>query len=301
MFSCFLFCILSSVLYAKERDKLSDYVYEDTKQLVTLVEDAAALIERQGTPACADFGVKGSKWFNDTYYLFIYDLAAKCVFHPVEPNLVGQDLSRFKDIDGRPVITLITDVGKSPKTDASGWVFYLWEDPWHSLPRWKSSYIRKAVAPDGMIYLVGSGTSNIKMEKVFLQERVDMAAELILAKGREAAFSELNDSSCPLHILNSYIMVMANNGDVVVDPVFPKLGKKRNMLGFRDKTGRYIIRDMLEGLQTTDRLWMFFIWPKGDVNRLTRHLMYAHKVNIAGEIFYVTSYFAPATPVWMKQ
>ncbi|OGV71987.1 MAG: hypothetical protein A3K19_22165 [Lentisphaerae bacterium RIFOXYB12_FULL_65_16] len=30
-------------------DKLSAYMYEDTKRLVTLVEDAAGLVEQQGT------------------------------------------------------------------------------------------------------------------------------------------------------------------------------------------------------------------------------------------------------------
>ena len=296
-----MFCVLSGVLCANERDKLPDYVYEDTKQLVTLVEDAAALIEHKGAAAFADFEVKGSRWFNDKYYLFIYDLACKCVFHPVEPGLVGQDLSSFKDIARRPVITLIADIGKKPQPNASGWVFYLWEDPWHSLPRWKSSYIRKAIAPDGMIYLVGSGSSNMKMEKAFIQERVDMAVDLILAKGRDAAFSELNDGSCPLHILNSYIMVVDKNGDIVVDPAFPALGRKRNVLDFHDKTGRYIAREILKGLNKTDRIWTFFIWPKGDVNRLTRHLMYVHKVKVGGEVFYVAAYFAPVTPVWMKQ
>jgi len=44
-------------LYAD--DQLSRYLYEDTKRLVKLVEDAATLVERTGTAAFAEFGRKG--------------------------------------------------------------------------------------------------------------------------------------------------------------------------------------------------------------------------------------------------
>lgn len=41
-------------------DKSSPYLYEDTKCLVMLVEDAAELMEQQGAAAFADFERKGS-------------------------------------------------------------------------------------------------------------------------------------------------------------------------------------------------------------------------------------------------
>jgi hypothetical protein len=297
-----LFLSLNGSARAQTRDKLSHYLYEDTKQLVALVEDAASLIEQKGEAALLQFGVKNSKWLNDQRYLFVYDLNGKCVFHPVEPQLLGQDLIGLEDLDGRPMITMITDVGKKPGADASGWIFYLWEEsPQSRVPAWKSSYVRKAVAPSGTVYLVGSGLYNMKMERSFLEERVDQAADLIADKGKQIALGELRNRASPLHIQNTYITVTDRQGDIVVDPSFPNLLKKRSLIAFRDKTGRNIYAQITKGLEKKDRMWLLYIWPKGDASRLARHMMYVRKVKADGEVFYVSANFVPATPVWMKQ
>jgi xanthine permease XanP len=68
------------------------YLYEDTKQLVFLVQDAAHLIEKQGTAAFPTFAVRGSRWFDKWHYLFIYDLNGVCLFHPASPELIGRNL-----------------------------------------------------------------------------------------------------------------------------------------------------------------------------------------------------------------
>jgi signal transduction histidine kinase len=304
VFCCALALLLSldGPAHAQDRDKLSRYLYEDTKQLVVLVEDAAALIEQKGKTVFSQFQVKNSRWLTDQRYLFIYDLNGKCVFHPIEPGLVGQNLIRLKDLDGRPMVAMITDVGKKPEADASGWVFYLWEEsPNSRIPAWKSSYVRKAVAPGGTTYLVGSGLYNMKTEKCFLEGHVNRAADLIADKGKEAAFEELRNRACPLHILDTYITVTDHHGDIVVDPSFPTLLKKRNLLSFYDKTGRNIYAQITEGIKEKDRMWLMYIWPKGDAHRLARHMMYVRKVMADGEVFYVSANFVPATPVWMKQ
>jgi len=296
-----LLFLAGGVAGARDWDKLSGYMYEDTRELVALVEDAAAVIEQKGAAAFGEFGVKNSKWFNGRHYLFVYDLDGTCRFHPIEPALVGQDLLKFKDFDKRPVIALITAVGKSPEPDAGGWIFYLWEDSWKSpVPRWKSSYVRKAIAPDGAVYLVGSGLYNMKIERVFVQDRVDKAAALILAKGRDAAFAELRDRACPLHVLDTYITVADSRADVVVDPSFPMLAKKRNIANFHDMTGRFITREISDGLKDKDSLWLVYSWPKEGGNRLARHMLYVRKVTTGGETFFVSADFVPATPVWMK-
>lgn len=284
------------------KDKLSRYFYEDTKRLVAFVEDAADLVAQKGEAAFEQFGVPNSKWLKGQRYLFVYDANGKCVFHPIEPRLVGQDLIELKDLDGRPMVAMITEVAKRPEPDASGWVFYLWEESWKSrVPEWKSSYIRKAVAPGGGVYLVGSGSYNMKPEKIFLEERVNRAAALIKEKGTQAAFAELRNRACPLHILNTYITVTDRRGDIVVDPSFPTLVKKRNLSNFRDATGRNISSEVVKGLNDHDQLWLLYLAPKGEAGRLARHLMYVRKVTIGDEVFYVSVTFVPATPVWMRQ
>lgn len=303
-FVCALVLLLSyaGCAWAENQDKLSRYVYEDTKQLVLLVEDAASLIEQKGEAAFAQFGVKNSKWLNDQRYLFVYDLEGKCAFHPLEPALVSQNLTGLKDLDGRPMVAMITEIGKKPEADASGWVFYLWEESRKSrVPEWKSSYVRKAVTPLGAVYLVGCGLMHMKTEKSFLEERVNLAADLIARKGREAAFAGLRNRACPLHILNTYITVADSRGDIVVDPSFPTLVQRRNLSGFCDKTGRNIYQQIADGLKDKDRMWLLYIWPAGDAGRLARHMMYVRKVRVDDEVFYVSVTFVPATPVWMKR
>lgn len=297
-----VFCLLLSIqtTHAELRDKLSQYVYEDTKRLVVFVEDAAALIEKYGEKSFAEFE-KDLRWRNDTYYLFVYDINGNCVYHPIEKELVGKNLLNFRDIDGRPVIQIITDIGKSPAKDASGWAFYKWEVPWlASFPQWKSSYIRKAIAPDGKVYLIGSGLYNMKIEKAFVEQQVNKAADMLLVEGKQKAFSSLKDPFLNFDILDSYIIVINASGEIEISPDFPSLQLHRNIFNLVDKAGRNIGRDAEKNLRNKDRIWMSYLWPKEDPRHFTRKLAYIRKIEVEGETLFVFMDFFPTLPVWMK-
>ena len=79
--------LLPSIAPADENDRLGRYSYEETKRLVSFVEDAATLIEQKGEFAFQDFGVPGSKWLSDDYYVFVYTPDGVNAFHPVEAQL----------------------------------------------------------------------------------------------------------------------------------------------------------------------------------------------------------------------
>ena len=175
-------------LNAEHAAKLAPYAFADTRRLVTLVEDAARLMEREGDKAFAEFAVRGSPWYDGQLYLFAYGVDGTCIFHATTPALVGNDLSSLEDLNGKPVVRWITDVGRKPASDASGWVFYLWQDGTQLSPSWKSAYVRKVVMPDGRVVVVGSGLYDIKMEKAFVEERVTNAVALLTSAGKEAAF-----------------------------------------------------------------------------------------------------------------
>jgi hypothetical protein len=64
--------LLLAIVPAAANERLSLYAYRDTRSLVTLVEDAAALLERKGEQAFKDFGQKDSKWLNEDSYFFVY-------------------------------------------------------------------------------------------------------------------------------------------------------------------------------------------------------------------------------------
>lgn len=292
----FFLCSAAPILAA---DRLSPYLYEDTKQLVRLVEDAAALMERSGTASFAQFGRKGSRWFNSSYYFFIYDINGTNVFHAATPELTGKNLMNLRDMNGKPVLRFITDIGRKPQRDANGWVFYLWQEQNEFLPKWKSAYIRKVVAPDGGIYLLGCGVYNVKIERVFVRENVRQAAELLLTAGKDAAFRAFRDPSSRFNFLDTYVYVMDERGRALVDPAFPQM-QGRDLSNFTDAIGRPVTREILSKLRTSDEAWVQYLWARPGAATLARKLAYARRVRIGGETLFVGSDFYLATPIWMK-
>jgi signal transduction histidine kinase len=280
-------------------DKLSMYAYSDTKALVALVEDAARRIERDGEQAFPQFAVKGSKWLNGDVYFFVYQLDGICVFHPITPELVGKNVLELRDLNGKPIIQDIVDVGKKPENDASGWVFYLWENQVQLTPMWKSTYVRKVVAPNGKAYVVGSGLYDIKVERVFVEERVNRAAGILKAEGKAAAFKQFQDPASPFFFLNSYIFVLNGKGETMVDPAFPTLAG-RNMSDFQDAVGFRPIKEVLRKLESADEAWVQYLWLKPGSPMPSRKLLYARKLTIGDETLIVGSDFFVATPIWMR-
>jgi signal transduction histidine kinase len=283
----------------KAERRANRYLYEDTRRLVNFVEAAAARIEQRGTDAFKEFDVADSQWQTAPTYLFVFDAGGTCVWHGLNRELVGQNLLNLRDALGKPVIKMVTNIGKRPRPDAADWVFYLWEERVDFAPTWKSSYIRKAVAPGGKVYLVGSGSGTIKVEKIFLKEAVDAAAGMLQRRGREIAFRDLREPSSRFQFLGSYIFVLDDKGKFLIDPGYPTLAG-RDMSGFRDAIGRPVVQQLLEQLKTSDSAWSQFLWPKPGEVVLSRKMMYVRKVNCAGETLLVGSDFFVATPVWMR-
>jgi signal transduction histidine kinase len=289
----------SSVMSVRTSE-LDSYLYQYTKRLVRLVDEAADLMEKRGQAVFEEFGRKGSKWFNDKHYLFVYDISGTCLFHPVEPELVGKNLMSFKDMNGKPVIRMITDVGKKPGNRASGWVFYLWEDGTQISPLWKASYIRKVIGLDKKTYLVGSGLHNIKIEKEFVRERVDEAAELLVAKGKETAFEDFRDPASPFYFLDTYIFVLRMDGRSLVDPAYPT-NAGRDLSRFRDVVGMYVVREMIKKLRNSESAWVQYMWPIPGAWLPSRKLAYVRKVKVGEEFLIVgAEYFLP-TSIWMRE
>lgn len=297
-----LLAIALAACYAaptKSERRANRYLYEDTRRLVNFVEAAAERIEQRGTDAFKEFDVADSKWRTSPTYLFVYDADGTCVWHGQNRELVGKNLINLKDALGKPVIKMVTQIGQRPRPDAADWVFYLWGERLDFGPSWKSSYIRKAIAPDGKVYLVGSGSGTIKVEKVFLQEAVDAAAGMLQRRGRDVAFHDLREPSSRFQFLGSYIFVLDEKGKFLIDPGYPTM-TGRDMSDFRDAIGRPVVRQLLDELKTSDSAWVQFLWPKPGEVVLSRKMMYVRKVNSGGETLLVGSDFYVATPVWMR-
>jgi signal transduction histidine kinase len=293
-------CAGCSKYNSPEAAKTDPYLYEDTRQLVAFVESAASLIEQRGPEAAfREFQRAGSPWQTSPTYLFVYDTEGNSVWHGMNPELVGRNLLSLRDPLGKPVIQSIVDVGRRPEANASDWIFYLWEERPDFHPDWKSSYVRKAVAPDGKVYLVGSGSNRIKVEKVFAQRQVDAAADLLQREGTESGFRELMDPGSRFNYLGTFVFVLDGQGRALVDPSYPTL-QGRDMANFHDAVGRPVVQDLLHKLQDSDAAWVQFLWPKPGEMLPSRKLIYARKVRVGDQTLVVGSDFFLATPIWMK-
>ncbi len=275
------------------------YLYGDTRQLVLTVQDAAHLVEKHGTLAFPKFAVRGSRWFRPELYLFIYDLEGVCIFHPVQPDLIGKKLLDIKDSNGKPIGRWINEIGRRPEARASGWIFYLWGAPGDLTPTWKVSYICKAVAPDGKVYLVGSGMQNFKIEPAFVKDCVNRAAALLQQQGKKIAFVQFNNPASSFSFCDTYIYVLDDRGCCLVDPSFPNL-EGRNLQNFRDALGHYPVREALARLKKTDHVWVQYMLPKLGSSLPSRKLAYVRKVQVDGQELVVWADFFLATPIWMR-
>lgn len=275
------------------------YQYSDTQRLVTLVNAAAELLSTIGEEAFEDFSKEGSRWYYGQYYLFVYSPESICLFHPVQPDLVGKDMKEFRDINGKPVVELITKVGEQSPGKASDWVFYKWPDKDELLPHWKGAYIRKVAGPDGKIYFVGSGAYNLKTERSVVEHRVQMAAELLEAKGKKYAFKQFRSSATPYSFLDAYVFVVDLQGRTIFDPAYPTL-EGRSVLPFQDAIGKFPVKKLLKELEHNDQARLQYLWRNPGVFEMTRKSIYAEKVKVGDQTLIVGSDYFLATPIWMQ-
>jgi hypothetical protein len=275
------------------------YLYQDTRQLVVFVDEAARLVEKRGPAAFKEFAVRGSRWLNHNHYLFVYDINGICLFHPAIPELVGRNLLDFKDMNGKPVGRWINEIGHRPRPDASGWIFYLWAAPTDLTPTWKMSYVRKAIGPDGKIYLVGSGMHHFKIETIFVRRCVDRAVKLLKSQGERIAFARFRDRGSRFFFCDTFIYVMNDNGQCLVNPALPNL-EMRDLTHFKDALGHHVVKEMLQRLRNHDTAWVQYMIPKSGSTLPSRKLAYLRKVKVNGQTLIVWADFFQATPIWMK-
>jgi len=126
---------------------------DKAKQIVTLVDKAAALIDSKGKSVFPEFRKTGSEWLSGDMYLFVSDEKGMALFNAGFPKLEGTDASGLKDSNGKLIVVESLKVAQSK---GSGWVDYMWPKPGQSQPSQKWSYV-KAVKIDGTPGYVGAG------------------------------------------------------------------------------------------------------------------------------------------------
>ena len=109
---------------------------------IALVEKGAAFMKAKGKDEMIKrINAKDPEFVQDSLYLFMCDLKTGfLVSHPMNPALVGKDLTDVPDVNGktfrREIITLAAKQGK-------GWVDYSYKNPASGKIEPKTTYIMR--------------------------------------------------------------------------------------------------------------------------------------------------------------
>lgn len=287
----FSFPVADQLSYASEKtvQDAPPYEYQQTKDLVSLVDEAAALIEKEGEKAFPTFRKKGSKWFHGDLYVFVWDVNGMRVVYPRDPEGEGKNMRHLKDIDGRPIGDML--IGKANGKTGQGWIFYKWSKPGQTTVTWKGSFVKRAEAPSGTTYLAGSGLYDLKIEKAFIFETVNAAANLLKKEGKKA-FAAFSSKTGEFMYLDTYVFIKDMDGNELLNPAFPHFEGK-NISDLKDVNGKYFIREELEILKTQDACWMEYMWPKPGQKRPSKKRVYVKKVSVSQETLVVGAGYFP--------
>ena len=122
-------------------------------KIETLVNNAAALVDREGKAALAKFRQRDSEWWSGNTYLFAYDMKLNVLLNPAFPQREGTNAHGEKDANG---VFFHDDFVKMVEAKGSGWVSYMFPKPGQTQPSEKWSYV-KAISVDGTPGLIGAG------------------------------------------------------------------------------------------------------------------------------------------------
>jgi len=262
----------------------TDYKNQATKDLVSLVRSAAAMIGASGEDAFSEFKKDGSWWRHDNTAVFVIDTEGNMLVAK-DTALEGKNQMDLKDVNGKPVIKDIIDKTSSGPAGKEGWVFYQWPEPGTIFSSWNSTFAKSVVAPSGKKYIVGSGSYDVKMEDIFLIDAVNAAVALIEKEGK-GAFNTLRDKASQFVFLGTYIFVDTPEGVEVVNGGFPDVEGK-NIIDYKDPTGKYLTRDVINTAATKGYGWVDYMWPKpGETKPSAKHT-YVKKAVYGNETFAV--------------
>jgi len=122
-------------------------------RIQTLVDKAAALVDKRGESALAEFRKRDSEWWSGNTYLFAYDMKLNVLLNPAFPQREGSNAHGEKDSNG---VFFHDEFVKVVQAKGAGWVSYMFAKPGQTQPSTKWSYV-KAITIDGTPGLIGAG------------------------------------------------------------------------------------------------------------------------------------------------
>jgi len=254
-------------------------------ELMALVREASSLLEQQGEQAYPELRTKGSKWFRDDTYFFVWTLDGTRRFHAADPTLEGINGSAIEDVLGRRYGKMFLDAAASPSGE--GWVHYMYPEPGGLFPAWKSVFVKRVTFPSGTPHLLGAGIYNMKMDKAFIEDMVGRASALVAARG-PSAFEDLRDKTGPFVFMDTYVFVDAADGTELVNGAQPSLEGK-NLMTLKDVKGKALAKEYIAAAMKDGAAWVDYYWYKPGGNTPVKKQAYVRKAEFGGETYVVGS------------
>jgi len=147
---------------AKESEAYTNSTAKTTptkpETIVAKVDEACALLSKEGTAAFPKFKGKNSPFLYEGTYIWVHSLKeGTMLMHPIKFKMEGKELIGLKDKDGKRFFVTMNDLAAS---NGQGWVEYMWPTPGTNEVVRKVSYVKKTTFPDGTEVVVGSGIYN---------------------------------------------------------------------------------------------------------------------------------------------
>ena len=285
-----------AVLWDSAGPAYSQYRFRATRDLVEAVDRAADLLQREG-PAAFE-ALNGPGFRNEDFYLYVYRTDdGTCLYHGASPEMVGRDISDFRDMHGRPVHELIAGEIANPR-NPHGWVHFQWHRPGEVLGEWKNSCNRAITLPDGRACYVGGGLNRPLPEEEFAHVAVAGAAALLEADGR-AALEGLTSAESPYNVMDTSILVLNEDGTTIIDPAFGTL-QTRNVLDYRDASGRFPFRLLFQRLEGHDDAWAPLYGRTPGSMHLQEKYLYARRCTMDGRAVVVGMVMDRPGKVWQR-
>ena len=114
--------------------------------------------------------------YGNNDYFWINDMQPRMVMHPIKPEMNGNDLSTYKDPNGK---TLFVDFVDVVRKDGAGFVPYEWPKPGFDKPQPKLSYVT-GFAPWGWVIGTGVYIDDLKTQTWVSTQRALIAGAVIL-------------------------------------------------------------------------------------------------------------------------
>jgi len=155
--------------------------------------------------------VVGAMRYGTAGYFWINDMTNIMIMHPTAPDLVGQDLSTFKDTNGK---AFFNEFIRIVKADGAGFVDYFWPKPGVDEPVLKYSYVI-GFKPWG--WIVGTGVYGDDLAAIFWQSATTLfgivVAVVIGSAG--ACYFVVQGIVSPLHRLRTAMNEIAEENTAI--------------------------------------------------------------------------------------